>query len=57
MWLLGSEDQEAISTLEAYKDRLTGSKVQVQVMEGLSHEGVFEAADQVFDRMLAFTRS
>ncbi len=57
LWLLGSEDQEAMSTLEEYKERLNGSRVQVQVMEGLNHEEDFEAVDQVFDRMLAFTRS
>ncbi len=57
LWLLGSEDQEAMSTFETYKGRLNGSKVQVQVLEGLSHEGVFEAVDQVFDRMLTFTSS
>lgn len=57
LWLLGSADQESMSTLEAYKVRLNGSRMQVQVLEGLTHEGVFEEVDQVFDRMLAFTLS
>jgi pimeloyl-ACP methyl ester carboxylesterase len=34
LWLLGSEDQQAVSTLEEYKGRLNGSGVQVFVMEG-----------------------
>lgn len=57
LWLVGSEDPIAIESVQEYKIALKGSLVQVQVIEGLNHEQVFDQIDAVFPAMLAFTKS
>lgn len=57
LWLVGSEDQIAIESVRNYKIALKGSLVQVQVVEGLDHEQVFDQIDTVFPDMLSFTKS
>ncbi len=56
LWLVGSEDQPAMCSYEEYKDRLKGSRVQVQILEGLNHEGVFDEIDTTLDRIVTFTK-
>ncbi len=55
LWLVGSEDLLAIESVQAYSAALTGSLVQVQIIEGLNHEQVFDQIDVVLPAMLAFT--
>ncbi len=57
LWLVGSEDQIAIESVRKYKIALKGSLIQVQVVEGLDHEQVFDQINAVFPDMLAFTKS
>lgn len=57
LWLVGSQDQIAIESVREYKIALKGSQVQVQIIEGLDHEQIFEQIDAVFPAMLAFTKS
>jgi pimeloyl-ACP methyl ester carboxylesterase len=57
LWLIGSKDPHAITSLQEYQASLDGSRVQVHVVEGLDHEQVFEQIDQVLPVMLAFTQS
>jgi pimeloyl-ACP methyl ester carboxylesterase len=57
LWLVGSEDQPAIESVQAFAAALKGSLVQVQIIEGLDHEQVFDQIYAVFPAMLAFTRS
>ncbi len=57
LWLVGSEDLHAMASLEEYGESLQGSRVQVQILEGLDHEEVFDEIDRVFPVMLAFTES
>jgi len=57
LWLLGTEDQQAVASFEEYKPALEGSTVQVHVFEGLNHEQVFDEVDTVFPLMLDFTLS
>ena len=57
LWLVGSEDQIAIKSVREYKISLKGSLVQVQVIEGLNHEQVFNQINIVFPAMLAFTKA
>jgi pimeloyl-ACP methyl ester carboxylesterase len=54
LWLVGSEDRHAMASVEEHKDALPGSRVQVTILDGLSHEGVFEDVDRVLPMMLAF---
>jgi pimeloyl-ACP methyl ester carboxylesterase len=55
LWLVGSEDQNALDSVREYESSLTGSRVQLQLIEGLNHEQVFEEIDRVFPTLLAFT--
>jgi pimeloyl-ACP methyl ester carboxylesterase len=57
LWLVGSEDRYAMASLSEYEDSLQGSRVQVQILEGLDHEQAFDEIDRVFPTMLAFTKS
>jgi len=57
LWLIGSEDRYAIASLKEYEESLKGSRVQVQIVEGLDHNQVFDGIDKVFPTMLAFAKS
>ena len=57
LWLVGSEDQHALATLEEYKEALKASMVQVHIAQGLDHNQAFDEIGQVFSTMLAFTQS
>jgi pimeloyl-ACP methyl ester carboxylesterase len=57
LWLVGSEDEEALESVREYEAKLEGSPVQVQILAGLNHEQVFDEIDTVFPVMLAFTQS
>jgi len=54
--LVGSEDEPVMDNLKQYAPRLAGSHLQAQVLDGLSHEQVFDEIDQVFPTLLAFSR-
>jgi pimeloyl-ACP methyl ester carboxylesterase len=56
LWIVGSEDRQTMLSVDQYKEFLKGSPVQLQIMDGLNHEGVFEEIDTVFERMVRFTR-
>jgi pimeloyl-ACP methyl ester carboxylesterase len=57
LMLIGSEDQDVAESVRKYETSLKGSRVQVQILEGLSHEQVFDEIDKVFATMLAFTQT
>ena len=57
LWLIGSEDRHAMASLKEYEESLKGSRVQVQIVEGLDHNQVFDEIDRVFPTMLAFAKS
>ena len=56
LWLIGSEDRYAMESLRAYEASLRGSRVQVQVVEGLDHNQAFDEVDRVFPILMAFTK-
>jgi pimeloyl-ACP methyl ester carboxylesterase len=56
LWLVGSEDRHAMASVRQYEEALKGSRVQVSILEGLSHEQVFDEMNRVLPLMLAFTR-
>lgn len=57
LWLVGSEDRHAMASVKEYEETLKGSRVQVSIVEGLSHEQVFDEIDRVLPIMLAFTKA
>ena len=57
LWLVGSEDRVVMTTVSEYEHSLIGSKVQLHIVDGLSHGQVFAEIDRVFAAMLAFTLS
>jgi pimeloyl-ACP methyl ester carboxylesterase len=57
LWLVGSEDQVAMTTAREFKQSLTSSKVQLHIVNDLNHGQVFDEIDRVFSTMLAFTQS
>jgi hypothetical protein len=57
LWLLGSKDNHAMITLEQYRDAFEDSRVQVEIIEGLDHNQVFDEVEPALSIMLAFTQS
>jgi len=57
LWLVGSEDQVAMTTVREYKQFLPTTKVKLHIIDGLDHGQVFGEIDRVFATMLAFTQS
>ena len=55
LWLAGSRNEPAISGIREYRKSLEGTKVRVQVVEGLDHMEEFYEVDQVFPLMQNFT--
>ena len=56
LWLVGSEDDAAMASVSEYGNALDGTKVQLYIVDGLTHEQVFEEIDEVFNSMLRFTQ-
>jgi pimeloyl-ACP methyl ester carboxylesterase len=56
LWLSGSENENAIVSMKAYENKLEGTGVKVQVIEGIDHIGEFEEIDLVFPIMMNFTK-
>jgi len=54
LWLVGAEDPHAMESVEAYRDHLPVSPVQVEILTGLDHMGVFEQVDVVLPLLLDF---
>jgi pimeloyl-ACP methyl ester carboxylesterase len=57
LWLVGSEDRHAMTSIKEHEESLKGSRVQVHIVQGLDHEQVFADIDGVLPAMLAFTKS
>ncbi len=57
LWLVGSEDRVAMTTVREFEQSLPRSSVQLHLVGGLNHGQVFDEIDSVFATMLAFTRS
>lgn len=57
LWLVGSEDQQAMDSIRKYEQCLKGSRIQLHIVKGLNHLQVFEKIDRVLPTMLAFTKS
>ncbi len=57
LWLVGSNDTEAMDSVKEYKASLKGSKIQLRIVEGLDHNQVLTEIDEVLPIMLGFTQS
>jgi pimeloyl-ACP methyl ester carboxylesterase len=55
-YLLGSEDRYAMQSLAEYEASIPGSLLQVQVVESLDHDQLFDDIDRVFPTLFAFTQ-
>jgi pimeloyl-ACP methyl ester carboxylesterase len=56
LWLVGSEDQVAMTTVREFQQFLPDTKVKLHIIEGLDHGQVFNEIDKVFATMLAFSQ-
>lgn len=56
LWLVGSNDTAASTSVEEYKALLNASKVRVQSVEGLTHEQEFTEIDKVFPFIFEFAQ-
>lgn len=56
LWLVGSEDQVAMTTVREFQQFLPGTEVKLDIIEGLHHGQVFNEIDKVFATMLAFSQ-
>lgn len=56
LWLVGSQDRHAMSSVKKYEEALKTSKVQVHIVEGFDHEQVFSEIETVLPTMFAFTQ-
>lgn len=57
LWLVGSNDTPALTSVEEYKALLNTSKVRVQIVEGLTHEQEFTEIDKVFPFIFDFAQT
>jgi len=46
-----------MDSIREYEQSLKGTRVEMQIVEGLNHEQVFDEIDRVFPTLLAFTQS
>jgi pimeloyl-ACP methyl ester carboxylesterase len=54
LWLVGAEDIHAVESVEIYRDQLPGSQVQVEILPGLDHMGIFDGIEFVLPLLMAF---
>jgi dienelactone hydrolase len=57
MWVVGTRNENAFKSAGAYKSRLPGTRVSLEIVEGIDHSQEFELIDRVFPREVAFTRT
>jgi pimeloyl-ACP methyl ester carboxylesterase len=57
LWLVGSQDEEAMESASEYGGRLEGTQIRLHILEGLDHEQVFDEIERVFPLLLAFMQA
>lgn len=57
LWLVGSNNAVASTSIEKYKTLLNSSKVSVQIVGGLTHEQEFTEIDKVFPFIFDFSQA
>jgi hypothetical protein len=56
LWVVGTKNENAFKSTEAYKPRLGGTPVTLEVIDGLNHPQEFDQIDRVFAIEAEFTR-
>lgn len=56
LWLVGTKNEVAIESARAYEDALAGTKVSLELVDGLTHADELDRTDRVFPLELAFTQ-
>jgi predicted alpha/beta-fold hydrolase len=57
LWIVGSRNEGAIDEASKYRDRLAGTKVTLEVIDGLNHPQEFDQIDRVFPSEVTFTKA
>jgi len=57
LWLVGLEDQVAMTTVRGYQQFLPDTKVELLIIDCLDHGQVFDQIDRVFAPMLVFSQA
>ncbi len=57
LWLVGTNNVGAMESVERYRDKLSGTRVTLEVIDGLNHPQELEMIDRVFLREVEFTRT
>lgn len=57
LWLVGSNNEVAMDSVAEYRDRLKGTRVTLEVVDGLNHPQELELIDRVLAREVAFTKA
>lgn len=56
LWLIGSENDKAMESFNQYKEQISASKVQVQIVDGLTHVQEFDNIEQALPFILSFIK-
>jgi pimeloyl-ACP methyl ester carboxylesterase len=56
LWLVGTRNENAVDNARANKDKLTGTRVSLELVDGLTHADEFDQIDRVFPLELEFTQ-
>ena len=57
LWLVGSNNESAMDSAKEYRGRLAGTRVTLEVIEGLNHPQELDRIDRVLPVEMAFTRA
>ena len=56
LWLVGSNNEGAMESVKRNRDKLSGTRVSLEVIDGLNHPQELEMIERVFPREAEFTR-
>lgn len=57
LWLVGSNNEIAMDSAKEYRGRLAGTRVTLEVIDGLNHPQELDVIDRVLPAEIAFTRA
>jgi pimeloyl-ACP methyl ester carboxylesterase len=57
LWLVGTANPAAMPSVTAYKPKLAGTRVSLELLDGLTHPQEIERIDQTLPKGLEFTRA
>lgn len=57
LWIVGSNNPGAMDSATHYREKLAGTRVTLEVIDGLDHAQELEMIDRMFPREIEFTRA